>query len=266
MSDVPGGGSRGDRPTTDAVVLRQVYKHFDQGLIRALHGAELTVRGGEWVAVTGPSGCGKSTLMHLLAGLDQPTSGSVVVFGQDLGTMRDPARYRRTEVGLVFQLHNLLPQLTAAQNIEIAMFGRRGRAARRRRALQLLADVDLAGREDRPPTRLSGGERQRVAIARALANEPRLLLADEPTGNLDSGSVERVVELIQRLRANRPELTVIMVTHDHRVAAAADRIVQMSDGQIISPGTRARPAAELTDTPLPGAGPARADLTRAERS
>jgi len=218
-----------------AVEIRDVHKDFDHGVVPALTGISLSVGRGEWVAVNGPSGCGKSTLLHLLAALDVPTSGTVEVFGEDLVHLRSPAQFRRTSVGLVFQLHNLLPQLTAAQNVEIAMFGRlRDRAERRERAFRLLADVDLAGRESRPPTRLSGGERQRVAIARALANDPPLLLADEPTGNLDTASVDHVIELVQRLRQARPELTVIMVTHDPRVADAADRVVHMRDGRIVA--------------------------------
>ncbi len=221
MSDVP------------AVDVSGVTKHFDRGLVRALDGIDLTVERGEWVAVTGPSGCGKSTLLHLIAALDRPTAGHVRVFGTDLITLPSAAAFRRTTVGLVFQLHNLLPQLTAEQNVEVAMFGCGvSRADRHARAAQLLTDVDLAGREHRPPTRLSGGERQRVAIARALANDPPLLLADEPTGNLDSDSVSRVIALIERLRLDRPDMTVVVVTHDPRVAAAADRIVRMRDGRV----------------------------------
>ena len=216
-----------------AIVVRNVRKEFDGGVVRALGGVDLTVERGEWIAITGPSGCGKSTLLHLLASLDDPTSGSIEVFGQSLASLPNPARFRKETVGLVFQLHNLLPQLTAVGNVEIAMFGSSlRRRERRARARQLLVDVDLAGRELRQPTRLSGGERQRVAIARALGNDPPLLLADEPTGSLDTASVVHVIELIRRLRIARPELTVVMVTHDAQVAAAADRIVHMRDGQI----------------------------------
>jgi putative ABC transport system ATP-binding protein len=232
-----------------AVVVREVRKEFDHGLIPALAGVDLVVERGEWVALTGPSGCGKSTLLHLLAALDQPTSGTVEVLGHDLASVRDRAGYRREVVGLVFQLHNLLPQLSAAQNVELAMFGtRRTRRERARRARELLADVDLAGREDRTPTRLSGGERQRVAIARALANDPPLLLADEPTGSLDTASVTRVIELVRRLRRARPDLTVLMVTHDDQVARAADRIVHMRDGRVDD----GRPASSLGRVPEGG--------------
>ena len=224
-----------DVGTADAVTIRAAHKQFEGGLVRALDGMTLAVRRGEWVAITGPSGCGKSTLLHLMAALDIPTSGSVEVLGQNVSRVHSSASFRRTQVGLVFQLHNLLPQLTAQQNVEIAMFGLRSRRDRRARARELLADVDLAGRERRPPTKLSGGERQRVALARALANDPPLLLADEPTGSLDSASVDRVIDLIRRLRRDRNDLTVVVVTHDARVAAAADRIVRMRDGRIEDP-------------------------------
>lgn len=226
-----------------ALELIDVRKYFDDGAVRALDGLDLVVARGECVAVTGPSGCGKSTMLHLIAALERPTSGTLRVGGVDVAQLKNPAAYRREEIGLVFQLHNLLPQLTAAQNVEIAMFGTRlSRAQRHRRALELLADVDLAGREYRPPTKLSGGERQRVAIARALANEPAVMLADEPTGSLDEHSVERVLTLFARLRAERPDLTMVIVTHDSRLAASADRAVQMSDGRIVRDPSRSSPS------------------------
>jgi putative ABC transport system ATP-binding protein len=219
--------------SSPAVRIVDVHKEFDHGLVRALNGVDLCVEQGEWVAITGPSGCGKSTLLHLIGAMETPTSGTVEVLGQDLSAVRSLPDFRRTKVGLVFQMHNLLPALTAEQNVEVAMFGVvRRRSERLRKARQLLADVDLAGAERRVPTRLSGGERQRVAIARALANDPPLLLADEPTGSLDSAAVDRVIALVRQLRTERAELTVVMVTHDARVAAAADRIVTMRDGRI----------------------------------
>lgn len=223
------------------VEMIDVRKYFDDGLIKALDGLDLTVERGESVAVTGPSGCGKSTMLHLLAALDVPTGGTIRVGGEDLTRIGDLPAFRRRRIGLIFQLHNLLPQLSAVQNVEIAMFGTGlSRGERRARAWQLLSNVDLAGRERRPPTKLSGGERQRVAIARALANEPELLLADEPTGSLDERSVDRILELFAELRRSRPELTTVVVTHDDRVARTAHRMIRMRDGRIDPASTPAR--------------------------
>ena len=202
------------------------------GHVNALAGVDLTVAYGETVAITGPSGCGKSTLLHLLAAIDSPSSGSVIVAGQDLAQIRDLSRYRRNEVGLVFQFHNLLPQLSALANVEMPMFGTDLSTRQRKlRAAQLLAQVDLAGCESRLPTELSGGERQRVAIARALANDPQILLADEPTGSLDSASTSRFLDLIEQLGSSGT--TIVMVTHAADVAAHAHRIITMRDGRII---------------------------------
>jgi putative ABC transport system ATP-binding protein len=209
-----------------------VVKEFQRGL-RALDGAQLTVARGEWLAITGPSGSGKSTLLHLLAALDQPTEGRLWVDGEDLRALHDPDGYRRRKVGLVFQLHNLLAHLDAAANLEIAMMGTHRRAAQRRaRARELLAEVDLADQADLRPPELSGGERQRVALARALVNEPRVVLADEPTGSLDPESVARTLELFERLRADHA-VTLVMVTHDPVVAASADRIVRLEAGRLL---------------------------------
>jgi ABC-type lipoprotein export system ATPase subunit len=223
-------GSPGQAP---AVELDNVCKDYDGGMIKALNGLSLRIEHGESVAVTGPSGCGKSTMLHLIAALDRPTSGIIRVGGVDLASQQDLPGYRRRHVGLVFQLHNLLPQLSAIQNVEVAMFGTSwSRRERRDRARALLADVDLAGLETRPPTQLSGGERQRVAIARALANEPELFLADEPTGSLDERSVDLVLGLFSRLRAERPGMTMIIVTHDIRVTRPADRVIWLRDGRV----------------------------------
>jgi putative ABC transport system ATP-binding protein len=214
-----------------AVDVRGVTRVYP-GQVNALAGVDLTVRFGETVSISGPSGCGKSTLLHLLAAIDSPTSGTVTVAGHDLAHLRDPSDYRRYEVGLVFQFHNLLPQLSALANVELPMFGARLSAHQRKsRARELLAEVDLRDCRDRLPTELSGGERQRVAIARALANEPKLLLADEPTGSLDSVSTGRFLELLDRLGSSG--MTIVMVTHAPDVAMHADRIIEMRDGIII---------------------------------
>jgi len=218
---------------TPAVSVVDVRKTFDGGLVRALNGVSLDVVRGAFVAITGPSGCGKSTLLHLIAALDRPTSGTVAVDGTDLREIHDLNEFRRKKVGLVFQLHNLLPNLGARENVEVAMFGTGvSRAQQRERAGTLLAEVGMTGAEDRTPPKLSGGERQRVALARALANGPAILLADEPTGSLDSGAADQVLELLVRLRAER-DITIVMVTHAPDVAAAADRVVNMSDGVIV---------------------------------
>jgi putative ABC transport system ATP-binding protein len=214
-----------------AVEMKGVTRVFP-GQVKALDGVDVAVADGETVAITGPSGCGKSTLLHLLAAIDTPTSGLVVVGGHDLAQIRDLSRYRRSEVGLVFQFHNLLPQLTALANVEMPMFGtHRSRRLRKVRARELLAQVDLEECKDRLPTELSGGERQRVAIARALANEPRILLADEPTGSLDSASTSRFLDLMEELGSSG--MTIVMVTHAPDVAERAHRIITMRDGRII---------------------------------
>jgi putative ABC transport system ATP-binding protein len=209
-----------------------VRKAYDRGVVRALDGLTLSVAPREYVAITGPSGCGKSTFLHLLAALDRPDSGKLRVGGIDLASLHDQNEYRRNEIGLVFQLHNLLPHLSALQNVEIAMFGTGiHRDDERQRAHDLLAAVDLQGRERRRPPKLSGGERQRDALARALANNPRLLLADEPTGSLDTHAVRNVLDLFGRLR-DREHVTIVVVTHDLTVAAAADRVIHLRDGRV----------------------------------
>ena len=213
------------------VVVEHVSRSFDDGRIAALVDVSFRVDPGEYVAITGPSGCGKSTLLNLIGALDRPTAGEIVVGGERVGAL-DGARYRGSVVGFVFQFHNLIPTLNASENVQLAMFGRGlGRAARVERARELLAEVGLSERAAAYPPTLSGGERQRVAIARALANEPRLLLADEPTGALDSATGGQIVALLRRLRAQRGT-TVLLVTNDPEIAASADRILPIRDGRI----------------------------------
>jgi putative ABC transport system ATP-binding protein len=216
--------------------VRGVHRRFDDGRVQALRGIDLTVRTGEFVAIAGPSGCGKSTLLQLLGALDNPDEGEVLFRSRALSKLPDPGRFRATTVGFVFQAFHLIPTLTALENVQMPMFEMPWRGAERRsRAGQLLETVGLGQRLGHLPQKLSGGERQRVAIARSLANEPELLLADEPTGNLDSESAGRVMELLVDLHRSRG-MTLVIVTHDPVVARCAGRIVRMLDGHITSDG------------------------------
>ena len=216
------------------VRIERVSKIYRDGRreVAALHEVSLTIQPGEWVAIVGPSGCGKSTLLNLVAGLDRPTAGRVWVARLDLGALDEEAlaRWRRRTVGIVFQFFQLLPTLTALENIQLPM-ALAGRGDAPRRARELLEAVGLGHAGHRLPSELSGGERQRVAIARALANEPLLLLADEPTGNLDSETGAAVLEIFERTW--RTGTTIVLVTHDTDVAARAQRIVQLRDGRVV---------------------------------
>jgi putative ABC transport system ATP-binding protein len=225
------------------ISIRGVAKIFEGGRLRALDGVDLDIAAGEFIAIVGPSGCGKSTLLHLIAALDHPEEGTITVAGHNLGRGRQLNHYRAQDVGIVFQLDNLLPTLTASENIQVPMFGQ-GLSGRDRhaRAEALLAQVGLSDRLHYRPPQMSGGERQRVAIARALANDPKIVLADEPTGRLDSASGKRVLALLKQLRDERG-LTIILVTHDPTVAAQADRVVSMLDGRVVDAPASAAPAA-----------------------
>jgi len=216
-----------------AIRIRGLVKPFEKGRINALNGVDLDVYEGEFVAIVGPSGCGKSTLLHLIAALDRPNKGAIEVQGHELRSERRLDHYRSRDVGLVFQLDNLIPSLSASENVQVPMFERPYSAhERKRRAEKLLEQVGLSGKGRSRPPQLSGGERQRVAIARALANDPPLLLADEPTGRLDSASGRRILDLLEDLQKRR-NLTIVLVTHEPSVAGRADRIVEMLDGRVM---------------------------------
>jgi putative ABC transport system ATP-binding protein len=217
--------------TGAGIVAAGVRKSFEHGRVPALRDVSFTVEPGELVALTGASGSGKSTLLNLIGALDTPDAGSLSVDGRRLDELERPADYRAQTIGFVFQAHNLLPTLTASENVQVAMFGRLPRAERVTRARELLREVGLESRAEACPGVLSGGERQRVAIARALANEPRLLLADEPTGALDSVTGEHVLELLERLRRLHG-MTILLVTNDDGVAAHAERTLRLHDGVI----------------------------------
>ncbi len=213
--------------TTDLVKL---YNGADQ--VRALDGVNLRVEEGEFVAIIGPSGSGKSTLLNILGALDRPTSGEVRINGQLLTEVHDLDRFRSRTVGFVFQTHNLIPTLTASENIEIPMYGIESNPAKRHiRANELLALVGLEKRGGHLPSQMSGGERQRVAIARALANYPALILADEPTGNLDSQNTMDILDLLSELNRSQ-KTTLLVVTHNHEVARLTQRVITIRDGKI----------------------------------
>ena len=215
---------------------RGLAKEYGAGaaLVQAVKGVDLDVVAGETVAVMGPSGCGKSTLLHLLGGLDRASAGEIRLADARLDQLRESAlaRLRRTSIGFVFQAFHLVEELTAAENVELpALLAGRSPRAARTRAQELLEQVGLSDRARHLPSALSGGERQRVAIARALSNEPQVVLADEPTGNLDSASTLEVLRLLEQLRAGGQ--TLVIVTHDERVAATADRLISMRDGVFV---------------------------------
>lgn len=212
--------------------LSKVYG-VGETAVHALDHVTLEIISGELPAIMGPSGCGKSTLLNMIGALDQPSEGEVWVAGENLARLKDVDHFRARTVGFVFQLHNLLPTLTALENVEVPMQGQGvGGRARRERALHLLEVVGLAERASHLPSQLSGGQRQRIAIARALANNPLLILADEPTGALDSQSGEELLALLGDLNHNQGT-TILIVTHDRRVAQATRRIVRMRDGRVV---------------------------------
>jgi len=225
------------------VVVEHVRKGFEGGLIRSLEDVSLRIEPGEFVSLIGPSGSGKSTLLNLIGALDRPDAGYISVGGHRLEQLRRPSHYRADIVGFVFQFHNLITTLNALENVQVPLLGKSlSRKERERRARDLLTEVDLAHRLNAYPGTLSGGERQRVAIARALANRPCLLLADEPTGSLDSATGGLIMALLKGLR-DQYQMTILVVTNDLATAAAGDRILRMRDGRVEEVGGPVTPAA-----------------------
>jgi len=209
-------------------------KKYDDGRVHALRGVTFTVTQGEFVTITGPSGCGKTTLLQMLGALDRPSAGTLLYRGNSIPDLRDPSIYRAHEIGFIFQAFHLLPTFTALENVQIPMFeSDLSISGRKNRAVTLLQSVGLGHRLSHFPAKLSGGERQRVAIARSLANNPSVLLADEPTGNLDSENARLILELIVRLHREQ-DMTLMLVTHDMSIAQRGSRTIQMKDGRIVS--------------------------------
>ena len=220
----------------NAVEIKKLYKSYEGGNIKALNGINLTIRDGEFVSIIGPSGSGKSTLLNMLGALDVPDSGSISVAGHDLNTSRKLNQFRAKKIGFIFQLHNLIPNISVVENVEIPMYTQKMSSKEMRaKALKLLDDVGLADKAKIMPNKLSGGERQRVAIARALANDPSIILADEPTGSLDSKTSSKILKQLIDLHEDK-NVTLIIVTHDMDVAKLADRVIEVLDGEIISAG------------------------------
>ena len=237
---MPGGNGLPQSPLVEA---RDIQKIYDTGKVKvhALNGVSLAVARGEVVAIMGPSGCGKTTLLNCLSGLDAVDAGDVLIDGTSLASMSDRERtdYRALRMGFVFQFYNLMPVLSAVENVELPLLiARRSQKEARERALGALSLVGLAERAHHVPDELSGGERQRVTIARSLVNDPAVVWADEPTGDLDSENAAEIVELMRGLNEDRG-LTFLIVTHDLSVGEKADRIVRMLDGQVVQAGTPA---------------------------
>lgn len=229
---------------TPLIEAHGLVKEYDQGRVKALRGLDLSIAVGEILAIMGPSGSGKSTLLQMLGALDRPTSGTLTFAGVSIADLPSLSAFRSREIGFIFQSFHLIPTLTAIENVQVPMLeGKAGRAERKRRAEQLLESVGLQDRMQHRPAQMSGGERQRVAVARSLANGPRLLLADEPTGNLDSDNAKRILDVLCEAHAKH-QATMVIVTHDPSVALRVGRTVQMFDGQIVGPASEISPIHE----------------------
>lgn len=220
------------------IEIKDLKKRYDEGKITALSGLNLKIKKGEFVSIMGPSGSGKSTLLNMIGALDTADSGRIRVAGIDLTIKKDLSQFRSQEIGFVFQMHNLIPNLNVLENVEIPMFeGSLNSKQMQERALELLKAVGLEDKISQTPNKLSGGERQRVAIARALVNHPSIILADEPTGSLDSKTGDIILKLLRDLH-EQENVTLVMVTHEPYVAKMADRIVYFRDGKVSGEGDR----------------------------
>lgn len=215
------------------IEIHNLKKSYDKGNIKALNGIDMEIKKGEFVSIMGPSGSGKSTLLNMIGALDRAEEGTIEVAGIDLIETSDLSEFRSKEIGFVFQMHNLIPNLSVLENVEIPMYESNLKSQQmRERALELLDAVELKDKADTNPTKLSGGERQRVAIARALVNYPSIILADEPTGALDSKTGDVILKLLKDLHS-KEHVTLVMVTHELYVAQMADRILNVLDGEIV---------------------------------
>lgn len=218
------------------IEIRNLKKYYDNDQTKALNGLNLTIKKGEFVSIIGSSGSGKSTLLNMIGTLDKPDDGTIIVDGVDVvNTKQNLIKFRCDEIGFIFQLHNLIPNLSVLENVEIPLLSKSNRISKKdeEKAIRLLEDVGLKDKLHQNPTKMSGGQRQRVAIARALVNNPRIILADEPTGALDTKTSQKIMKLLKELHTEH-NVTLIVVTHDPTVASQADRIVTVQDGQIIN--------------------------------
>lgn len=218
------------------IEIRNLKKYYDNGQTKALNGLNLTIKKGEFLSIIGSSGSGKSTLLNMIGTLDKPDDGTIIVDGVDVvNTKQNLSKFRCDEIGFIFQLHNLIPNLSVLENVEIPLLSKSNRISKKdeEKAIRLLEDVGLKDKLHQNPTKMSGGQRQRVAIARALVNNPRIILADEPTGALDTKTSQKIMKLLKELHTEH-NVTLIVVTHDPTVASQADRIVTVQDGQIIN--------------------------------